>query len=332
MKRLWKSLLAVCLLITMTACGKSEDVKSSDVTINDQAGRTVTLEKPAEKIVSGYYIATSTLIGLGHKDKLVGVEMKADKRMIYKKAAPQVVELPAMGNKKSFNVEECAKAKPDVVFLPNSLSSYIDKLEELGMKVIILNPETMKDYDDAVKIIAKVCGADEQANTYFQYRDDLEAKYLSFDKAESKQVYFAGSEVLEASGEHMFQGELINKAGGVNVINEGKDTTWMKISKETLLKKNPAYIFAENKGADIQEFYNDGAYQDITAVKEKQVYEFPSKLETWDTPNLSSCLGELYMASILYPDKVSKDDVIKEAKNFYQKFYQIDVNEKDLGL
>ena len=59
----------------------------------------------------------------------------------------------------------------------------------------------------------------------------------------------------------------------------------------------------ENKGADINGFY-DEAYRDIKAVKDKQVYEFPSKLETWDTPNLSSCLGELYMASVLYPEKV----------------------------
>lgn len=332
MKRLWIGLLAACLLLTLTACGKSEDPKTSNITIVDQAGREVALEKPAEKVVSGYYIATSTLIGLGQKDKLVGVEMKADKRMIYKKAAPQVVDLPAMGNKKSFNVEECAKAKPDVVFLPNSLSSYIDQLEELGMKVIILNPETMSDYDEAVKIIATVTGAKDEADAYFTYRDELETKYLKQDMDQEKLVYFAGSELLEASGEHMFQGELIKKAGGSNVIKEGKDTTWMKINKEELLKQNPAYIFVENKGADFNGFYTDPAYQDITAVKEKQVYEFPSKLETWDTPNLSSCLGELYMASILYPEKITQDDVIKEAQTFYQKFYQISVTAKDLGL
>lgn len=332
MKRICKGLFAVCLLLTLTACGKSEASKASNITITDQAGREVTLEKPAEKVVSGYYIATSTLIGLGQEDKLVGVEMKADKRMIYKKAAPQVIDLPAMGNKKSFNVEECAKAKPDVVFLPNSLSSYIDKLEELGMKVIILNPETMSDYDEAIKIIAAVTGAKDEADAYFTYRNELEAKYLKLDTAPDKLVYFAGSELLEASGEHMFQGELIKKAGGVNVMKEGKDSTWMKINKEELLKKNPAYIFVENKGADINGYYDDEAYRDIKAVKDKQVYEFPSKLETWDTPNLSSCLGELYMASVLYPEKVSKEDVIKEAKVFYQKFYRIDVDAKDLGL
>ena len=332
MKRLCKGLLAVCLLFMLSGCGKTQDSKTSDITITDQAGRVVTLDKPAEKVVSGYYIATSTLIGLGQEDTLVGVEMKADKRMIYQKAAPQVIDLPAMGNKKSFNVEECAKAKPDVVFLPNSLSSYVDKLEELGMKVIILNPETMQDYDEAIKIIATVTGANKEADAYFTYRDDLEAKYLKLDTDKDKLVYFAGSDLLEASGEHMFQEELIKKAGGVNVIKEGKDTAWMKINKEELLKQNPVYIFAEDKGANINGFFTDPAYQNITAVKEKQVYEFPSKLETWDTPNLSSCLGELYMASILYPEKISQEAVIKEAQNFYQKFYQISVTAKDLGL
>ena len=54
------------------------------VTVIDQAGREVTIEKAPEKIVSGYYISTSLLIALGQEDKLVGIEAKADKRPIYR--------------------------------------------------------------------------------------------------------------------------------------------------------------------------------------------------------------------------------------------------------
>ena len=61
------------------------DEPSDVITITDQIGRTVTLDKPAEKIVSSYYISTALLIALGQEDKLVGIEMKADTRELYKK-------------------------------------------------------------------------------------------------------------------------------------------------------------------------------------------------------------------------------------------------------
>lgn len=332
MKRFLKSALVIALCLSISACTQTSTPKEETIKIIDQAGREVTLEKPAEKVVSGYYIATSTLIGLGQKDKLVGVEMKADKRAIYQKAAPEITSLPAMGNKKSFNVEECAKAAPDVVFLPVSLKSSVDKLEELGMKVILLEPESMESFDEAVNLIAKACGAQEQADRYFQYRDTVEKNYLDTVKTAEKTVYFAGSDLLETSGEAMFQGELIKKAGGVNVITDMQQTSWMKISKETLLKADPAYIFAENQGADISEFTKDEAFKELQAVKQEQVYSFPSVLETWDTPNLSFVLGELWMSSILYPEAVSKQDVIKEAIAFYKEFYGIEVSAQDLGM
>ena len=56
--------------------------------LTDQAGRTVTLEEPAQRIVSAYYLSSSLLIALGAEDRVVGIEMKADTREIYKRAAP----------------------------------------------------------------------------------------------------------------------------------------------------------------------------------------------------------------------------------------------------
>ena len=62
------------------------------ITLNDHAGRTVTLEEPAQRIVSSYYLSTSLLIALGLKDNLVGIEMKADTRQLFKLAAPELLD------------------------------------------------------------------------------------------------------------------------------------------------------------------------------------------------------------------------------------------------
>lgn len=333
-KKLGILVTTMSLLVGMSGCAQQnqkEPTKTEGITIIDQAGRKVTLEKPAEKIVSGYYIATSTLLGLGQKDKLVGVEMKANKRPIYQMAAPEIVKLPAMGNKKMFNVEECAKVKPDVVFLPVSLKSYVKKLESLDIKVILLQPETMDSYDEAVDIIAKACGAQKQAEEYFAYRKNLYDTYIEDENA-NKRVYFAGTKALQSAGIDMFQSELLKVAGAENVMKESGKGNWLHISKETLIKTNPEVIFIEQKGAKVSDFTKDAALSNINAVKNKQVYVFPANLETWDTPNLSSCLGVLWTYAILYPEHMTMDCVKQEAKKFYQKFYQIEVDTQNLGF
>ena len=117
------------------------------MTITDQAGREVTFEEPCQTAASGYYITTTIMIGLQQQDKLTGIEMKPETRPIYAKAAEEILDLPQLGNKKMFNVEECAKSDPDVVFLPVSLESYVEELEALDIPVVLLEPETADDFE-----------------------------------------------------------------------------------------------------------------------------------------------------------------------------------------
>ena len=66
MKRFFAMLLALSLLLSLTVC-----VQAEPVVLTDMAGREVSIEAVPERIVSGYYISTSTLIALGLSDKLV---------------------------------------------------------------------------------------------------------------------------------------------------------------------------------------------------------------------------------------------------------------------
>ena len=78
------------------------------LTVKDQLGNEVTLEHAAERIVSGYYISSSTCIALGLKDKLVATEEKIDKRPIYKLAAPELIgNVGNVGSAKAFDLEAC---------------------------------------------------------------------------------------------------------------------------------------------------------------------------------------------------------------------------------
>src|SRR5699024_3257332 len=115
--RILSLVLAGALALNLAACGapsgstaasgaassaaaaSSEAAEAaSPLTLTDQAGREVTLEAEPETLVSGYYISTSLLIALGLEDQLVGIEAKADSRPIYARSAPQLLDLPSVGN------------------------------------------------------------------------------------------------------------------------------------------------------------------------------------------------------------------------------------------
>ena len=123
LKRMGALALAAALCLNLAACGaasssaalsaaaSSQAVASSaavseaaGITLTDQAGRTVTLEQPAESIVSCYYISTYATIALGLKDKIVGLENKADTRALYALAAPELPQLTQVGTLKELNV------------------------------------------------------------------------------------------------------------------------------------------------------------------------------------------------------------------------------------
>ena len=158
MKRFLAMLLALSLLLSLTVC-----VQAEPVVLTDMAGREVSIEAVPERIVSGYYISTSTLIALGLSDKLVGIEAKADKRPIYKLSAPELIALPNVGTAKEFNLEGCLALEPDLVILPLKLKSAAQTLEELGIPVLLVNPESQEQLMEMIALLGDATGTADRA-------------------------------------------------------------------------------------------------------------------------------------------------------------------------
>ena len=149
---------------TQTEEKTEEAGETFPVTVTDQLGREVTIEKEPQKLVSGYYISTSIVIALNLEDKLVGVEAKAGKRAIYKLAAEDIVNLPSVGTAKEFDLEGCAALSPDLVIVPAKLKDKIASMEELGLTVIAVNPENNDLLKEAVELIGKATGQTAKAD------------------------------------------------------------------------------------------------------------------------------------------------------------------------
>ena len=296
------------------------------VTVTDQAGREITIEKEPSSIVSGYYISSSLLIALGLKDKVVGIEAKADKRPIYKLAAPEMTELPNVGTAKEFNLEACAALSPDLVILPMKLKDAAQSLTDLGITVLLVNPESQDLLTEMINTIATATNTNSEAAKLLAYIDSQKAILTSaLSGVEPESVYLAGnSSFLSTAGPSMYQSSIIELAGGKNAADSITDTYWAEISYEQLLAWDPSYIIiASDAEYTVDDIMNDPNLAECTAVKNSHVYAIPGDVEALDSPVPAGILASVWLAGILHPDQVPTDTYTTEMTNYYETFYGI---------
>lgn len=294
------------------------------VTVTDQAGREVTIEKEPEKLVSGYYISTSLLIALGLEDKLVGIEAKADTRPIYALSAPELLELPSVGTAKEFDLEGCAALEPDLVILPLKLQDTADTLEELGIKALVVNPEDQELLNETISLIGTASNTKDRAQALLDFTAEQEQRLEeALAGTDTPSVYLAGnSDFLSTAGETMYQSSMIQMAGGVNAAADITDTYWAEVSYEQILAWDPEYIvLASDASYTVEDVLADPNLEGCAAVENGNVIQIPGDAEAWDSPVPSGILGAVWLSSVLHPEQCPESDSQAVIQEFYETFY-----------
>ena len=348
MKKLISLLLVLTMLLSFAACSQADNTTTTTsettapgttapttpthypLTLTDHAGREVVIEKEPQKLVSGYYISTSLLIALDLDEKLVGIEAKANKRPIYKLAAPELMDLPNVGTAKEFDLEGCAALEPDLVILPIKLRSAADTLEGLGIDVLLVNPENQELLTGMIHMIAAATNTQSKATALLDFTTTQE-RYLTetLNGAETPSVYLAGNaSMLSTAGNAMYQSDMIRLAGGVNVAAQIQDTYWVEIDYEQLLTWDPDYIIlASDATYTVADVLADPNLAACTAVVNGNVYQLPNKAEAWDSPVPSGILGALWLANVLHSDVLSDADCTAKIDEYYETFYDFTYSE-----
>lgn len=312
---------------------------SFPLTVTDQLGNSITLNAPAQRIVSGYYISSSACLALGLKDKLVGTEEKIDKRPIYKLSAPELIGTIAnVGSAKAFDLESCLSAEPDLVILPKKAKDYAATLNEMGVAAIVVNPESHDALVEMIKLIANLTGSEEKAGklitTYNEVLDKVESLTAKLDQDKKPIVYMCNnSTYLSTAPKDMYQASLIRSAGGINAGDNLEGDSWTDVSYEQILAMNPdVIIIPTNNMANGQPDFTaadvmaDKNLADVTAVKNGSIYNMPVGLEAWDSPVPSGVLGMLWLLAILHSDLYTRDECAEYAAQFYKTFCGFDMD------
>jgi len=298
------TLLAAALLaLPLAGCGAkpaqtttAPAVKTAafPVTITDDASRTVTIDAEPKSIVSLAPANTEIAYSLGIIDRLVGVTTWDD-------YPAQVKEIAKVGDFTTPNIEAIAGAQPDVILITGGVQAdVLSKLEAVGAKVIVIDPQDLEGVYAAIGTVAEVTGTkakgDEVVAGMKQDLADVTAKLAG--AAPVPAFIEIGWGPLFTAGPGTLLDDLLATAGGANVV---KEKGYVGYSVEQLVTDQPAvYLGTLSSIGDAKTLAKRPGYSAISAVKTGRVFALDDNLVSRPGPRVVEGVREI--AAVLHPD------------------------------
>ena len=126
---------------------------ASAVTVEDFAGRAVSLAQPAQRIVALSPHIVENLFSAGAGDKVVGV-------VSYSNYPPEASEIPEIGSYNAYSLEQILALRPDLVIMWESGNGIgtLSQLERLGIPVYVSELRRLTDIPLTIRRLAKLAG------------------------------------------------------------------------------------------------------------------------------------------------------------------------------
>jgi iron complex transport system substrate-binding protein len=292
------SVLLIILLLSFGGCAKKASKKEvfRKISLLDDEGNELVLEKPVERVVSLAPSNTEIVFALEAQDKLVGVTTYCD----YPEEAKSKEKVGDFANP---NVEKIISLKPEVVLATGGIQKgVVDRLEKAGIKVFVVDPKNFEQLFVDIEKVGEILGLKEKAEklTESMRNKVKEIEEKTKDLPKPKVFFEIYSQPLMTAGERTFIDDMIRISGGTN-IGASAGEGFPQFSEEQLLKENPdVYIAVKgsmNSPADIKK---RAGYKALKAVKEGRVYVVDDNLVTRPGPRLVNGLMEV--ARAIHPE------------------------------
>jgi iron complex transport system substrate-binding protein len=233
------------------------------------------------RIVSTSPSITETLFALGLGDRVVGVST-------YCRFPPQVVALPKVGSFLKPDAELIAGLRPDLVVVHEVGNGLDRRLTSLRIPFIVVERGSLASVFSSIRQIANAAGVPERAESLVaDVRGRLDAIRRAASTRQRRRVLFIIGRSpgrladLIAVGPGSYVNELIEIAGGVNVMAIRGQPEYPRISMETVLRLDPDVIIDTVDMGDTDTERRErqpinerlwSAYGTLTAVKNRRVH------------------------------------------------------------
>jgi len=255
------------------------------ISIVDDAGFTVTLPRPARRVISLIPSALETLIAIGATKQVVG-------RTRYDRA-PEAAAIPSVGGGLDPSIEAMVDLHPDLVISWESdkRQEVRQKLLALGIPVFILRTQDTTDIFHGIASIGRLTGHDSAASavagsvraTLDSVRRDVAGRSVP------TVFYVVDNDPPMTAGRHTFLAELISLAGARSIFDDLKQI-WPNVAMEEIVRRDPDMLVipvGEFKGNSLERFRGLAGWRDLRAVRTGRVVTVPADLVSRPSPSIA---------------------------------------------
>ncbi|MGG5577601.1 heme/hemin ABC transporter substrate-binding protein [Myroides sp. C15-4] len=280
-----RTAILVLLALSVIACKNSKEEKAVETT-NTEATTS------NERIVSLNGAITETLVDLGQRNNIVGIDVTSTYPTDLNTTATQLEHV----NK--INIEALLALKPTIVYIAKKdLNDNLKKqLEEANIKVVVIDQVySVEGTKTLIKDIATSLNlTDYEALVAKIDQDQAQLKTLE-NKPKVLFIYARGAANLFVAGNNTPMQNIIELAGGQNAVAGFDD--FKPLTPEALLNNNPDYILMFDTGLQsmggVDGVLKIEGLDRTNAGKNKKIIAMDGLLLTGFTPRIGQAVTQL---------------------------------------
>lgn len=253
------------------------------VTVVDDAGRRVTLARPAQRVISMAPHVTELLFAAGGGARIVGAMNHSD----YPAAARGI---PPIGSNSQLDIERVIALKPDllVVWQSGNTARQIAQLQGLGIPVFYSEPRKLDEVATSLLRLGQLLGTEpvarEAAGAYSAKLAALRTRYAQ--RSPVTVFYQAWDSPLYTLNGDQIASDAIRACGGRNIF-AGLKTVAPQVGVEAVVQQDPEAIVGgklytpQDRGLSIWQ-----PYKGMTAVRRNNLFTLDEELLTRPGPRV----------------------------------------------
>lgn len=262
-----------------------------------------------QRIISMSPSITETLFALGVGNRVVGV---TDFCIFPKEACA----LPKIGGLLNPSVETWITLKPDLIIHQDDSHKLRVNAQNLGIRTLPVSMTRILNIFETIKILGEALGCEPAARALIhKLQSGIQNQKVRLQGIPKKTTLLLLNDggnpngALYSVGRRTFLGELLELAGGENVLTDSS-INYPKISKEFILRHSPEVIIQAGPNANLspkekaESLRHWQRFPTLTAVKNKTIYFVGADYILIPGPRFLNILN--HFARVIHPE-VFKD-------------------------
>lgn len=253
------------------------------ITMRDDEGNAIVLQRPAQRIVSLAPHVTELVFAAGAGDHLVGAVNFSD-------YPPAATRIPRVGDGRQIDIERLIALKPDllVVWMHGSAARQLDPLRKLGIPLFYSDPKKLDDIPATLERMGQLFGTEPQAQkSAAELRRKLSGLATRYGTRPPVRVFYQvwDRPLYTLNGQHILS-DAIRVCGGENVFAK-LAVTAPTVDIESVVLQNPEVIITGDRagkpdhGLDIWK-----PYSTLLAVRNGNLFSMDADLLNRSSPRL----------------------------------------------